>query len=111
MTNIFLQECSAQALRCIVAGMDNVEWQRFSGNLTGASSAQGVLTQNKWSLLDALLRGGELLEGSDFRRQAEGAQGPSRVTYGLLVVSYYKLLVTIDYLLGISSYCSSVISY
>ena len=31
-------------------------------SLTGASSAQGILTQNKWSLLDAVQRGGELLE-------------------------------------------------
>ena len=61
MTGILLQECSAQALKGIVESMDNVEWQRFFRSLTGASSAQGILTQNKWSLLDAVQRGGELL--------------------------------------------------
>ena len=70
MTGILLQECSAQVLKGIVEGMDNVEWQRFFRSLTGASSAQGILTQKKWSILDAIQRGSELLEGSDFRREA-----------------------------------------
>ena len=68
MTGILLQECNAQRLKGIVESMDNVEWQRFFRSLTGASSAQGILAQKTRSLLGAVQRGGELLEGSDFRR-------------------------------------------
>merc|ERR1719421_926569 len=68
MTSTLLQESDAQALRDVVENMDSIEWQRFFRSLTGASSAQGILTQKRWSLLDAIQRGAELLEGTTFRR-------------------------------------------
>ena len=42
--------------------MDIIECQHFFRGLTGASSAQGVLTQKKGCLLDAGQRGGVMLE-------------------------------------------------
>ena len=68
MTRILLEECDAQTLREIIEDMDSVEWQRLFRCLTGAPSAQGVLTQKQWSLLDAAQRGGEMLDGTTSRR-------------------------------------------
>merc|ERR1712023_548343 len=75
MTSVLLQECHAHVLQDIVKNMDNIEWQRFFRSLTGASSAQGVLTQKQWSVLDAVQRGGEMLEGTTFRRASREASG------------------------------------
>ena len=55
MTSILLQECSAEAPQDVVRGMENIEWQRSCKSLLGASSAPRVLTQQKWSLMDAIL--------------------------------------------------------
>ena len=58
--------CGYLALQAQVM-MDNIVCQHFVTGLAGASSAQGVLTQKKSSLLDAVPRGGERFEGIFFQ--------------------------------------------